>query len=156
MVQLSQPYMTTGKAIALTVQTFVCKVMSLLFNMLSKFVMDFLPKSKCLLISWQQLQSTVILEPKKISLSLFKVVCPSICCEVMGPDALILGFWMLNFKPAFSFSSFTFIKRLFISSLLSAIRVVSSVYLRLLIFLQEILIPACASSSLAFCMMCSE
>ena len=81
------------------------------------------------------------------------IASPSICCEVMGPDAMILVFWMLSFKPAFSFSSFTFIKRLFRSSLLSVIRVVSSVYLRLLIFLPAILIPAFVSSSLAFCMM---
>ena len=73
----------------------------------------------------------------------------------MGPDAMILVFWMLSFKPTFSLSSFTFIKRLFSSSLLSAIRVVSSAYLRLLIFLQGILIPACASSSPAFLMMYS-
>ena len=71
----------------------------------------------------------------------------------MGPDVMILVFWMLSFKPAFALSSFTFIKRLFSSSSLSAIRVVSSVYLRLLIFLPAILIPACASSSLAFHMM---
>ena len=75
--------------------------------------------------------------------------------ELMGPDAMILVFWVLNFKPTFSFSSFTFIKRLFSSSSLSTIRVVSSVYLRLLIFLPAILIPACASSSLASCMMYS-
>ena len=81
-------------------------------------------------------------------------VSPSICHEVMGPDALILVFWMLNFKPTFSLSFFTVIKRLF-SSLLSARRVVSSAYLRLLIFLLAILIPACASSSPAFQMMYS-
>ena len=79
----------------------------------------------------------------------------SLCHEVMGPDALILVFWMLSFKPAFSLSSFIFIKRFFSSSLLSAIRVVSSAYLRLLIFLQAILIPACVSSSLVFHMMYS-
>ena len=73
----------------------------------------------------------------------------------MGPDAMIFVFWMLSFKPAFSFSSFTFIKRLFSSSLLSAIRVVSSAYLRLLVFLLAVLIPACASSRLAFHMMYS-
>ena len=77
-------------------------------------------------------------------------VSPSICHQVMGPDAMIFVFWMLSFKSSFSFSSFTFIKRLLSSSLLSAIRVVSSVYLRLLIFLLAILIPVCASSSLAF------
>ena len=75
--------------------------------------------------------------------------------EVMGPDAMILVFWMLNFKPTFSLSSFTFIKRLFSSSSLSAIRVVSSAYMKLFIFLPAILIPACASSSLAFHMMYS-
>ena len=79
---------------------------------------------------------------------------PSICHEVMGPDAMILVFWMLSFKPTFSLSSFTFIKRLF-SSLLSTIRVVSSAYLRLLIFLPAILIPTCASSSPAFPLMYS-
>ena len=77
----------------------------------------------------------------------------SICHEVMGPDAMILGFWMLSFKPAFSLSPFTFILRLFSSSSLSAIRVVSPEHLRLLVFLPIILIPACDSSSLAFCMM---
>ena len=80
---------------------------------------------------------------------------PSICQEVMGPDAMILVFWMLSFKPTFSLSSFTFIKKLFSSSSLSAIRVVWSPYLRLLIFLPPVLIPACTSSSLAFRMMCS-
>ena len=82
-------------------------------------------------------------------------VSPSICHEVMGPDAMILVFWMLSFKPTFSLSSFTFIKRLFSSSSLSAISVVSSAYLRLLIFLPAILIPAYVSSSLAFRMMYS-
>ena len=76
-----------------------------------------------------------------------------ICYEVVGPDAMILVFWMLSFKPTFSLSSFTFIKRLFSSSSLYAIRVVLSTYLRLLIFLPAILIPACVSSSMAFCMM---
>ena len=83
------------------------------------------------------------------------IVSSSICHEVMRPDAMILVFWMLNFKPAFSLSSFTYIKKLFGSSSLSAIRVVSSTYLRLLIFLPAFLIPACASSSLAFHMMYS-
>ena len=80
---------------------------------------------------------------------------PSICHDVMAPDTMILVFWMLSFKPTFSLYSFTFIKRLFSSSSLSAIRVVSSAYLRLLIFLPVILIPACASSSPAFLMMYS-
>ena len=79
----------------------------------------------------------------------------SICHEVMGLDAMILDFWKLSFKPGFSLSSFTFIKSLFSSYSLSAISVVSSAYLRLLIFLPENLIPACASSILAFCMMYS-
>ena len=86
--------------------------------------------------------------PQNKSVTVF-IVSPSICHEVMGLDAMILVFWMLNFKPIFSLSSFTFINRLFSSSSLSAIRVVSSAYLRLLIFLPAILIPACASSSQA-------
>ena len=80
---------------------------------------------------------------------------PYICHEVMGLNAMILVFWMLSFKPAFSLSFFTFIKRLFSSSLFSAIRVMSSVYLWLLIFLLAILIPVCASYSMIFCMMYS-
>ena len=104
MVQLSHPYMTTGKTIALTIQSFVGKVISLLFNMLSRFVIAFLPRSKCLLISWLQLPSAVILEPKKIKSVTVSTFAPSICLEVMGLDAMILVFWMLNFKPAFSFS----------------------------------------------------
>ena len=83
------------------------------------------------------------------------IVSPSICHEEMGPNCMILVFWILSFKPTFSLSTFTFIKRLFSSSLLSAIIVVSSAYLRLLIFLLAILIPACASASLAFLMMYS-
>ena len=152
-VQLSHPYMTTGKTTALTRWTFVGKEMSLLFNMLSRLVTTFLPRSKHLLISWLQSPSAVVLEPQKIKLA---TVSPSICHEVMGPDAMILVFWMLNFKPTFSLSSFTFIKRLFSSSLLSAISVVACAYLRLLIFLPAILIPACASSSPALIMMYSE
>ena len=112
--------MTTGKTITLTRWTFVGKVMSLLFNMLSRLVIAFLPRSKCLLISWLQSPSAVILEPKKIKFVTVSIVSPSICHEVMGLDAMILVFWMLSFKPAFSLSSFTFIKRLFSSSSLSA------------------------------------
>ena len=90
MVQLSHPYITAGKTIALARQTFVGKVMSLLFNMLSRFVITFLPRNKCLLISWLQSPSAVILEPKKIkSLTVF-IVSPSICHEVVEPDAMIL------------------------------------------------------------------
>ena len=138
---------------SLTRQTFVGKVMSLLFNMLSRLVITFVPRSKRLLISWLQSPSAVILKPRKIK---SVTVSPSICHEVMGPDAMILVFWMLSFKSTFSFSSFTFIKRLFSSSSLSAMRVVSSAYLRLLIFLPAILIPACASSSPAFLVMYSD
>ena len=154
-VQLSHPYMTTGKTIALTRQTFVGKVMSLLFNMLSRLVITFRPRSKCLLISWLQAPSTVILEPPKIKSDTVSTVSPYISHEVMGPDAMILVFWMLRFKPTFPLSSFTFIKRLVSSSSLSAIRVVSSAYLRLLVFLPAIVIPACASSSPVFLMMYS-
>ena len=113
--------MTTGKTIALTSWTFVSKIMSLLFNMLSRFVIVFLPRSKCLLISWLQSPSAGILEPKKIKSVTVSIVSSSVCHDVIGPDAMILVFWMLNFKPTFSLSSFTFIKRLFSSSLLSAI-----------------------------------
>ena len=123
--------MTTGKTIALTRQTFVDKVMSLLFNMLSRLVITFLPRSKCLLISWLQSPSAVILEhppPKK------NKVCHCFCCFPIylpwsdGTRCHDFRFWMLSFKPAFSVSSFTFIQRLFSSSSLSAIRVVSSAY----------------------------
>ena len=141
MVQLSHPYMTTGKTIALSRQTFVGKVMCLLFNTLSRLVITFLPRIKHLLISQLQSQPAVILKPKKIK---SVTVSPSICHEVMGSDAMILVFWMLSFKPTFSLSSFTFIKRFFSSSSLSAIRVVSSA-LRLLIFLLAIFISPCAS-----------
>ena len=154
MVQLSHLYMTIRKIIALTRQTFIGKIMSLLFNILSRLLIAFLPRSKPLLISWLQSPSAVILEPKKIKSLTVSIVFPPICHELMAPDAMILVLWLLSFKPDFSLSSFTFIKRLF-SSLLSATRVVSSAYLRLLIFLPEILIPACASSSLAFWMMYS-
>ena len=91
-VQLSHPYMTTRKTIALTRPTFVGKVMSLLFNMLSRLVITFLPRSKCLLISWLQLPSAVILEPPKIKSYTVSTVSPSICHEVIGPDAMILVF----------------------------------------------------------------
>ena len=104
-VQLPYPYMTTRKTIALAIWIFVGKVMSLLFNMLSRFVIDFLPSSKHLLISWLQAPSAVIFEPKKIKSA---TVSPSISHEVMGPDAMVLDFWMLSFKPTFSFLSFTF------------------------------------------------
>ena len=92
MVQFSHPYMTTGKAIALTRWTFVGKVMSLLFNMLSRLVIAFLSRSKCLLISWLQSLSAVILEPKKRKSDTVSIVSPSICLEVMGLDAMIFVF----------------------------------------------------------------
>ena len=88
-VQLSHPYVTTGKTVALTRQTFVDKLMSLLYNMLSRFVTVFLPRSKCLLISWLQSPSAVILEPQKIK---SETVSPSICHEVTGLDAMIFVF----------------------------------------------------------------
>ena len=133
---------------------FVSNVTSLLFNMLSGFVLAFLPRSMCLLILWLQSLSAVILESKKIKSFTHSIVSPSICHKVMGPVAVILVFWMLSFKPTFSLSSFTFIKRLFSSSL-SAIRAASSAYLKLWIFLLAILIPAHYSSSLTFFMMYS-
>ena len=91
--------MNTGKTIALNRWTFVDKVMSLLFNMLSRLVITFLQRSKCLLISWLQSPFAVILEPKKLNSA---TVSPSICHEVMGPDTVILVFWILSFKPTFS------------------------------------------------------
>ena len=145
--------MTTGKTIAFR-WTFVGKVTSLLFNMLSRLVITFLPRSKHLLISWLQSPSAVILEPRKIKSDTVSTVSPFIFHEVMGPVAMIFVFWMLSLKSTFSLSSFTFIKRLFSSSL-CAIRVVSSACLRLLIFLPAILIPACASSSPALLMIYS-
>ena len=140
--------MTTGKTIALTLWTFVSKVMSLLFHMLSRFVIAFLLRSKCLLFLWLQSLSAVILEPKKREPVTASAFSSSIWHEVMGLGAIILVFLMLSFRPAF------LVKRLF-SSPLSVIRVISSAYLRLLIFLSAILIPACDSSSLAFHLMYS-
>ena len=126
MVQLSYPYMTTAITIALTIQTFVSKVKSLLLLHcldLSNFL-----RSTCPLISLLQSPSVVILEPKKKNLSV-STFSPSICHKVMGLDAMILFFWVLSFKPTFSLY-FTFSKRLFSYFLLSAIRVVSSAYLK--------------------------
>ena len=150
MVQVSRPYMTTGKTISLTIWTFVGKVTSLLFNMFSRFAVALLPRSKRLLISCSH------------HLQWFwspKIICHCFHCFPIylpwndGTGCHDLFFWMLSFKPAFSFSFFTFIKRLFSSSLLTPIRVVPSAYLRLLIFLLAILTPACASSRLAFHML---
>ena len=100
-VQLSHPYMTTGKTIALSRWTFVSKAMSLLFNMLSRLVITFLPRSKHLLISWLQSPSAMILEPKKIKSVTVSPVSPSVCHEVMGPDTVIFVFWwndLINYK----------------------------------------------------------
>ena len=97
MVQLSHLYMSTGKTIVLTIWTFVSKVMSLLFNMLSRFVIAFLPSSKRLLILWLQSPFAVIWEPKKIKSVTVSIVSPSICHEVMGPDALIFVFLNVQF-----------------------------------------------------------
>ena len=135
---LYSPTLTSiWKTIVLIRWTFVDKVISLLLNMLSRLVITFLPRSKRLLISWLQSPSAVIVEPPKIKSATVYTVSPSICHEVIGPDAMILVLWMMSFKPTFSLSSFTFIKRLFSSSSLSAIRVVSSAYLRWLIFLWQ-------------------
>ena len=90
MVQLSHPYMTTGKTIALTRRTFVDKVMSLLLNILSRLLITFHPRSKHLLISWLQSPSAVILEPPKIKSATVSTVSPSNSHEVMGPDAMII------------------------------------------------------------------
>ena len=147
--------MTTGKTIALTRRTLVGKVMSPLLNILYRLVITFLLRSKHLLISWLQSPSAVILEPQKIKTDTISTVSPSISHEVKGSDAMIFVFWILSFKSTFSLSSFTFIKRLLSSSSLCALRVVSSAYLKLLIFLLAILIPACASYSPVFLMMYS-
>ena len=103
MVQLSHPYMTTGKTTALTIWTFVSKVMSLLFNTLSRLVIAFLPRSKRLLISWLHSPSAVMLEPKKIKSVMFPLFPQLFAMKWWDqPDAMILVFWMLSFKPAFS------------------------------------------------------
>ena len=134
--------------------------MSLLLNTQSRFVIAFLPKGNHPLISWLQSLSAMILEPKKIKSVTIIIVFPSICHEVMGPDALILIFFHFEFQDGvfcflFSFSHFNFIKEYFSYSSLSAIRVISYTYLRLLIFLLAILIPVCDSSSSEFHMIYS-
>ena len=146
-VQLSHPYTTTGKTIALTRWTFADKVMSLLFNMLYRLVITILLRSKLLLMSWLQSPSAVIFGAQKN-----KVWHSFHCLPIYFPWSDGTGchdLSFLNVEPNFSLS-FTFIRRLFSSTLLSAIRVVSSAYLRLFVFLLAILIPACASSSPAF------
>ena len=109
--------MTTGKTIVLMIWIFVGKVMCLLLNTLSRFLITFLPRCKCLLISWlSQSLSAVILEPKKIKSVTASIFFHSICHEMMGPDAMILFSLMLSFMPTFSVSSFILIKRFFSSS----------------------------------------
>ena len=144
MVQLAHPYTTTGKTIALTRWTFVSKVMSLLFNMLSRLVITFLPRRKRLnFMAAVTIYSDFGAQESK--------VCHCFHCFPIylpwrdGTGCHDLCFWMLSFKPSLSF--FIFIKRLFSSSSLSAIRVIPSAYLMLLIFLLAILISSCASSS---------
>ena len=133
------------------------KILTKLINWIelnwTSLVIAFLPRNKCLLISWLHLPSTVISKPPKIKYVTVSIVNPSICYEVMRTDAMVLVFWMLSFKPTSSLSSFTFLKGLFSSSLLSSIRVESSAYLRLLVFFPAVLILACASSGPALLMM---
>ena len=152
MVWLSHPYMTTGKTIALTRWTFVGKVMSVVFNMLSSLVIAFLPRSKCLnFMAAVTICSDFGAQENKVNT--ISIVSPSICHEVMGLDAVILIFWMLSFKLAFSLSSFTFVKRLFSCSSLSAIGWCHLHTWGLSMFLLALSILACASPSLAFHMM---
>ena len=141
MVQLSHPY-DYSKNHSFTRWTFVSKVTSLLFNMLSRFVIAFLPRSKCILISWLWSPSAGILESKKIKFVTVSTFPPPICHAIMGPDVMILISSMLSFKPPLILLySFILIMRLLSPSSFSAITAVSSVYLRLLIFLSAILIP---------------
>ena len=137
--------MTAGKTIALAIWTFVDIMMSLLFNTLPRFVTVFLSRNKHLLISWLQSPSTVNLDPKKIKSVTASTFSHSVYHEVMGQIVIILLlllFFRLTFKPAFSLFSFTLLKRLVNSCLLYTIRIMSSAYLSLLIFLPAILIPA--------------
>ena len=150
MLQFSHPT-TTEKTMALTLQTFVSKVIALFLNMLSRFVIAFLPRSKCLWILWLLLPSAVILEPKKNDLSLFPLF-PFYLPGSDGTRCHDLRFLMLSFKATLSLSSSILIKRLFSLSLLSAVWVVSSAYLGLL-FLPAILSPECDWYSLTFHMM---
>ena len=156
MDQLSHLYLTSGEYIALALQNFVDKVMSLLFNTLSRFAIASIPRSKGLLIPWLQSPSAVILEPKERKLVTASTFSHSICPEVMAPDAMIIVFLMLSFKPDFSLCSFTLIKRLFSSSSLSAIRVESTACLRLLIFLPASLFQLLIHPAWHFCIMYSE
>ena len=150
-VQLSHPYMITRKTITFTRWTFVDNVVSLLFNMVSRLVITFLPRSKCLnFMAAVTICSDFGAQKNKV-FHCFPMYLP----WSDGTGCHNLSFWMLSFKPTFSLSSFTFIKRLLSSSSFSAIRMVSSAYLRLLLFLLTILIPIYASSSPAFLMMYS-
>ena len=150
----AHPCMTSGKNKPLTIQTVAGRVISLLFYMLFRFVIAFLPRSKHLnFMAAVIVCSDVGAQENKVCHCFH--FSPSFCHEIMGLDAMIFVIWMLSFKPAFSPCSLIFIKESFSSSLLPAIRVVSSVYLRLLIFLLAILIPSCASSSPAFHMIYS-
>ena len=150
MVQLSKQHMITGKTIALTIWTFVDKVMSLLFNMLSKSVIVFLPRSKHPLVSWLQSPSAVILEPKKIKSVTASTFSPSICHKVIGLNAVILGFfkcWVSS--EFFSLSFFTLIKRSF--SILTFCHYSDIICIsEALIFLPAILITLCHSSTWYF------
>ena len=128
--------------------------MSLLFNTLARFVIAFLPRSKCLLISWLQSPSAVILEPRKEQSVTFSIVSPSICHEVIRPNAMIFIFWTLSFKPAFH-SPLSSSSRGSLASLHFLPEGCYHLHIRLLIFLPEVLILAFASSSLAFRMMYS-
>ena len=150
----SHLYLTTGKAIVLTIWMFVGKVMSLLFNMLSRSVIVFLPRSKSLNFrAAVTICSDLGTQENKIChcFHFFPFYFP----WSDGTGCRYLSFVMWSFKPDFSLSPFSLLKRLFSSSSLSAIRVVSSAYLRLLLFFPAILIPACDSPSPAFCLMCS-
>ena len=153
MVHISHPKLTTGKTVALTTQTFVGKVISLLFNMLPRLVIAFLPRIMCLLISWQQSQSAVVLEHKKFKSVTIYSVSRSTCHEVMGPDAMILVFWMLSFKPVFTLI-FHFhqeaLKFLFAFCDKGCSTCISEV-IKSLIFLLAILIWSSALSSPAWC-----
>ena len=129
---------------------FVSKVTSLFFNRLSRFIIAFLPRDKRLFISWLQSWSTVILEPKERKSVTASTFPPSVCHEVMGPDAMMLVFWIFDFNQLFHCPLSPSSRGSLVPLSLSAIKVVSSAYLRLLIFLPAILIPAYASSSLHF------
>ena len=145
--------MTTGKTITFIMWTFVGKVMSLFFNMLSSLVITILPRRRGLLISWLQSLSALILKPKKIK-SVTVSIVPHLFATQMGPDAMIFFFWMLSFKPAFH-SPLSLSSRGSLFLFTFCHRVGSSVHLWLLKFLMAVLIPACVSSSLEFCMMYS-